>query len=963
MEGHSIDEFVLPEEEKEKLKYLTVPVPENEARRIGVLQQTRLLDSSPNEPSFDRFTHLTSLIYEVRTHTRSYSWRFIDNIFPLIVLLQMPISIITLVDVDRVWYKSRQGVDWTDVSRNDSFSSYLVLPDAPDVLVVPDVRDDIRFRTFMNTYEGEVIRFFAGTPVVVDGAKIGALCVLDTVPHPEFDSDDRENLRDICAGVSQLASERRQHILNLNAERANIVISMMHNLRTPMTTLNFASDMLRSEANKFRPPKDKDTHHTTVGGLYGSSSQSHSKSKDDNDDSDDEPEGVAVHAAGSVLRDSFGGTLAATSADTAHTGGGSTASLGQATINTGETQGISEAKSEEVVTNIDNIEPSFSTFDVCFREITVALKQLNLLVDSSLNLGQALVKINTVNAQQEALQNDNHTLGSLSATMSEQSFKANLSTVPSVVPSDSSSSCPSKEATPKAGSVKSATRVGEFELYPEMRSSRLVVCDLLEHIDQIYHTLISQVVGVSVSWEMNPAYLSLGKHASYPEAIGLVLITTLGQLNAQYRNVRVRFSFERFTHEDDLEYPTLRDKLLEGMLVIKVQSYTKAARSRRTQEPAHAATSLEESTNEAVAVGSLSPSQQERNMFHLQHPRDLHGNLLSIDTVHSANTGLVSTSGQSSTAVTPANLTGDVGSPLSADDLTNRYNSAYNLMSLNKVLRTMNGGGREYLEPIPDHPQAIKTGNGSENKTASEETDKKSAVNFAPEYHVPPVCTPTQEFWIPCKILPSLENLAAMAAGKEIFSQESMAQMVQKTSAHWGSHTVSKKSSLSFDYTSGSNKEIIDGLSHSGPNSTKLSSNVDSGSSSFALGNSRRIATDPSAGIPTVEETSTKSAVSEVRALPPSPKAAESKVLRVLIIEDTIPVQKLLSRWMQKARCKVTCAGNGSIGLNQLMTGCFDIVFVDFLMVSIAVCNILTDCSDRNVQPHASLYITFYQLF
>ncbi len=61
-----MDDFVLPEEDKEKLKYLTVPVPENEARRIGVLQQTRLLDSSPNEPSFDRFTHLTSLIYNVR---------------------------------------------------------------------------------------------------------------------------------------------------------------------------------------------------------------------------------------------------------------------------------------------------------------------------------------------------------------------------------------------------------------------------------------------------------------------------------------------------------------------------------------------------------------------------------------------------------------------------------------------------------------------------------------------------------------------------------------------------------------------------------------------------------------------------------------------------------------------------------------------------------------------------------
>ena len=61
--------------------------------------------------------------------------------------------------------------------------------------------------------------------------------------------------------------------------------------------------------------------------------------------------------------------------------------------------------------------------------------------------------------------------------------------------------------------------------------------------------------------------------------------------------------------------------------------------------------------------------------------------------------------------------------------------------------------------------------------------------------------------------------------------------------------------------------------------------------------------------------------------------AQRAEVPRVLIIEDTVPVQKLLSRWMQKARCKVTCANNGSIGLNYLMTGCFDIVFVDFLMV------------------------------
>ena len=57
----------------------------------------------------------------------------------------MPISLVTLVDIDRVWYKSRLGVDWTDVSRNDSFSSWVVLPDAPDVFVVHDVFEDENF--------------------------------------------------------------------------------------------------------------------------------------------------------------------------------------------------------------------------------------------------------------------------------------------------------------------------------------------------------------------------------------------------------------------------------------------------------------------------------------------------------------------------------------------------------------------------------------------------------------------------------------------------------------------------------------------------------------------------------------------------------------------------------------------------------------------------------------------------
>lgn len=55
--------------------------------------------------------------------------------------------------------------------------------------------------------------------------------------------------------------------------------------------------------------------------------------------------------------------------------------------------------------------------------------------------------------------------------------------------------------------------------------------------------------------------------------------------------------------------------------------------------------------------------------------------------------------------------------------------------------------------------------------------------------------------------------------------------------------------------------------------------------------------------------------------------------LRVLVIEDTVPVQKLLAKWLGLHGCSVTCANNGKVGLELLQQNTFDITFVDFLMV------------------------------
>jgi hypothetical protein len=77
----------LTEEELEKISKSKVPIPENEAQRIFTLRQTRLLDSSTSDPAFDRFTSFAQRLFNV------------------------PIALVTLVDLDRQWFKSKFGVE------------------------------------------------------------------------------------------------------------------------------------------------------------------------------------------------------------------------------------------------------------------------------------------------------------------------------------------------------------------------------------------------------------------------------------------------------------------------------------------------------------------------------------------------------------------------------------------------------------------------------------------------------------------------------------------------------------------------------------------------------------------------------------------------------------------------------------------------------------------------------------
>ena len=127
----------------------------DEAARLAALRRYRILDTGP-ERAFDDLTLLASHICGT------------------------PMALITLVDDDRQWFKSRIGISLPETSRALSFCAYAIRE--RDTMVVPDARVDARLRDNPLVTGAPHIRFYAGTPLVTpDGHALGTLCVVDNV--------------------------------------------------------------------------------------------------------------------------------------------------------------------------------------------------------------------------------------------------------------------------------------------------------------------------------------------------------------------------------------------------------------------------------------------------------------------------------------------------------------------------------------------------------------------------------------------------------------------------------------------------------------------------------------------------------------------------------------------------------------------------------------------------------------
>jgi PAS domain S-box-containing protein len=133
-----------------------IPIPQNEAERLKALQSYNLLDTL-NEIEFDRLTELASLICGV------------------------PIALVSLIDKDRQWFKSKVGLDTPQTPRDISFCQFAIMDDA--IFEVNDATLDVRFKNNPLVTGDPDIKFYAGYPLIDDkGYALGTLCVIDRVP-------------------------------------------------------------------------------------------------------------------------------------------------------------------------------------------------------------------------------------------------------------------------------------------------------------------------------------------------------------------------------------------------------------------------------------------------------------------------------------------------------------------------------------------------------------------------------------------------------------------------------------------------------------------------------------------------------------------------------------------------------------------------------------------------------------
>ncbi len=177
------------------------PVPPYETERLESLRRYQILDTPP-EPDFDDLVLLASRICET------------------------PVSVISLVDEHRQWFKAGVGLDATQTARDVAFCAHAIC--GRELFIVPDTLADERFAGNPLVTGDPKIRFYAGAPLTTpEGHALGTLCVVDQMPR-SLSAAQQEALRALARQVMVCLELRRERLERQRAERELRIRTSQH---------------------------------------------------------------------------------------------------------------------------------------------------------------------------------------------------------------------------------------------------------------------------------------------------------------------------------------------------------------------------------------------------------------------------------------------------------------------------------------------------------------------------------------------------------------------------------------------------------------------------------------------------------------------------------------------------------------------------------------------------------------
>ncbi|MDR6301040.1 sensor histidine kinase [Mesonia maritima] len=206
-------------------------IPYNERERLESLYKLNILNTPPEE-EYDNLTRLASVICNV------------------------PVALVSLIDKEKQWFKSKIGTDLCDTDRNLSICAHAI--NAPtEIMEIPNTQKDIRFKnnSLLKNPKGPII-FYCGVPLKdKNGNAVGTLCVID---HKEnkLSHEQKVSLQALAHQIEKLFELREQNLhlraVQKNLEEQNELLKnfagiVSHDMKMPLTSMIVTTDILRAK--------------------------------------------------------------------------------------------------------------------------------------------------------------------------------------------------------------------------------------------------------------------------------------------------------------------------------------------------------------------------------------------------------------------------------------------------------------------------------------------------------------------------------------------------------------------------------------------------------------------------------------------------------------------------------------------------------------------------------------------